>query len=198
MHPKTSKHAYFFFFFACLDFLVFLQLLPKHSLADLRLQQLHRSGKSRKEGLEEGREKGGEERRSLWLPGSTTWSRCSWRAGKSLRILERRLSQKLPSLREKVQQQVPWEFGMVWSHSGKPCSSLLSFRAPPWIISALHVLKGPGHLGGADRQSQAPAWRKERSERPCVGSFLASTPGTACSVQAAHSWQILEPALSGL
>lgn len=83
-----------------------------------------------------------------------------------------------------MQQEVLWG---LWDGVKSFWETLLlpsEFQGSSPIISVLHVLKGPRHLGRASKQPQVPAWRKERSKGPFVGSSLTSRSRISCYGQA--------------
>lgn len=75
---------------------------------------------------------------------------------------------------------------MVWNHSGKPCSSLVSFRLLPGSLVYFMYLKDHGILEEqADNHRLLPG-EKGRSDGCFVGSFLTSRSRIACFTQASH------------
>lgn len=75
---------------------------------------------------------------------------------------------------------------MVWNHSGKTCSSLVSFRLLPGSLVYFMYLKDYSILEEQADSYRLLTWRKGRSDGCFVGSFLTSRSRISCFTQAAH------------
>lgn len=151
MHPKAGQHAYFslllvwifwFFYNCCLN-------IPKQISASNSSIGLAKAG--RRDWRKGKRKREKKEGCSGFLDLLPEVAECTWRIGKaggspSESLEGGRLLKLLHWEIGENDGRCFWKFGMVWNHSGKTCSSLVSFRLLPGSLVHFMYLKDHGIL----------------------------------------------------